>query len=88
MGILSRWLQFSKKEYSRLDARDREHGDETSSASDGRLVIRVIGSPLDLKTLLFLGLVLALCTGSLGFFAGRYLPPVLPLGFLLGRVPF
>ena len=86
MGKLSPWLPFSKKEYSRLDATDRENADESCSLSDRHPTIRVIGSPLNLKTLLFLGLTLGICAGSLGFFAGRYIPSVAPLDFLLGRV--
>ena len=85
-GMFDRWLPVAKSEYVRVDSSDHRGGDEASRSSYDQLAFRVIEAPFDLRTVFLVCLMIAVSAVSLGFFAGRHLPPLSSSGFLPGNI--
>ena len=85
-GMFDRWLPVEKSKYVRVDSSDNRNRDEASQSSHNQLAFRVIEAPFDIRTVFLVCLMIAVSAGSLGFFAGRHLPPLSSSDFLPGNI--
>ena len=85
-SMFGRWLPFRKSKYVSINSSDRKDYEEDSQSSYGRLELRVVEAPFDLSTIFLVCLIIIISAGSLGFLAGRRLPPLIPSDFLPGNI--
>ena len=86
VSTFTRWPPSAKGKYVRVDSSDcRDCGGAFQNHSD-HLAQEVVAAPFDLRTVLLICLIIGVSAGSLGFFAGRHLPPLFPADTLPGSV--
>ena len=83
-GMFSWWLPSGEENYTRVDSSDGKEDEEASPVRYDRRMLKIVEAPLDLGTIFLVCMIIAASAGTLGFFAGRNLPPVFPSDFLPG----
>ena len=79
------WPPSAERKYVRVDSSDGTEDEEASQTLyDGRM-LKVTEAPFDLGTIFLVCMIIATSAGSLGFLAGRHLPPLFHSDFLLGN---
>ena len=68
-----------------INSSDCKNYEEDSQSSYGRPAPKVVEAPFDLRTIFLICLIITISAGTLGFFAGRRLPPLFPSDFLPGN---
>ena len=78
------WLPSAERKYVRVDSSDGTEDEEASKKRyDGRM-LKVVEAPFGFGTIFLVCMIIATSAGSLGFLAGRHLPPLFPSDFLPG----